>query len=111
MGFPNAPGGTAILRHPSQLYEAGMEGVILLCIMLYLCSRHDVRARFGFLSGAFLTGYGIARIIGEHFREPDAFLGFLPGGLTMGQVLSLPMIAFGLALIVRARRHAPMAVA
>ena len=107
MGFPNAPGGTAVLRHPSQLYEASMEGVILLTILLVLCSRPGVRTRFGLLSGVFLCGYGVARIIGEHFREPDVFLGFLPGGLTMGQVLSAPMVLAGLFLILRARRHAP----
>ena len=83
-----------------------MEGVVLLVITLVLCSRPQVRARFGLLSGVFLCGYGAARIIGEHFREPDAFLGFLPGGLTMGQVLSVPMVLAGLFLIVRARRHA-----
>ena len=108
MAFPNAG---PELRHPSQLYQAGMEGLILLCIMLYLCSRPGVRARFGLLTDAYLTGYGIARIIGEHFREPDRFLGFLSGGLTMGQLLCLPMIVAGLALIARARRHAPMVVA
>ena len=108
MAFPNAG---PELRHPSQLYQASMEGLILLCIMLFLCSRRDIRARFGLLSGVFLAGYAVARTIGEHFREPDRFLGFLPGGLTMGQVLSLPMLLVGLALIIRARRHAPMVVA
>jgi phosphatidylglycerol:prolipoprotein diacylglycerol transferase len=111
MAFPNAPGGLLVLRHPSQLYEAAMEGVILLAIMAVLCSRHSVRARFGTLTGAFLAGYAIARIIGEHFREPDAFLGFLPGGLTMGQVLSLPMLIAGIGLILYARRRAPVVVA
>lgn len=103
MGFPNAPGGILLLRHPSQLYEAALEGLVLLTIMAVCCSRHSIRARFGMLCGIFLTGYGVARIIGEHFREPDAFLGFLAGGITMGQVLSLPMILLGLVLIVRAR--------
>ena len=90
-------------RHPSQLYQAGLEGVILLIVMALLCARPGIRARFGFLTGAFLAGYGVARIIGEHFRQPDAFLGFLYGGITMGQVLSVPMILAGVALIARAR--------
>ena len=55
------------------------------------------------LTGVFLVGYAIARIIGEHFREPDAFLGFLAAGTTMGQILSLPMLLAGIWLIVRAR--------
>jgi phosphatidylglycerol:prolipoprotein diacylglycerol transferase len=62
-----------------------------------------LRARFGWLTGAFLVGYGIARIAGECFREPDAFLGFLPFGTTMGQVLCLPMLLAGGWLIWRAR--------
>ena len=90
-------------RHPSQLYQAGLEGLVLLIVMALLCARPGIRARFGTLTGAFLVGYGIARIIGEHFRQPDAFLGFLYGGITMGQVLSVPMIAAGLVLLLRAR--------
>jgi phosphatidylglycerol:prolipoprotein diacylglycerol transferase len=80
-----------------------MEGLILFLVMLFLARQERVRARFGMLSGVFLAGYGIARIIGEHFREPDAFLGFLVGGLTMGQILSLPMVIVGAWLILRAR--------
>ena len=90
-------------RHPSQLYEAGLEGLLLLTVMALLCRSPAIRARFGTLSGAFLVGYGTARIIGEHFRQPDAFLGFLYAGATMGQLLSLPMILVGLALILMAR--------
>ncbi len=89
--------------HPSQLYEAFMEGFVLLTIMLILVTRPGVRARFGVLTGVFLVGYGCARIIGELFREPDSFLGFLWAGITMGQLLSIPMILAGLFLIVRAR--------
>ena len=89
--------------HPSQLYEAFMEGFVLLTIMLVLVQRPGVRARFGTLTGTFLVGYGIARIIGEMFREPDPFLGFLWDGLTMGQLLSVPMILAGIFLIVRAK--------
>jgi phosphatidylglycerol:prolipoprotein diacylglycerol transferase len=106
MIFPNAGD---IPRHPSQLYQALMEGVILLAVMLTLSRSEALRARFGWLTGAFLTGYAIARIIGELFREPDAFLGFLFGGVTMGQLLSLPMLVAGLGLMALARPRQPVA--
>jgi len=100
-----ATGGGDVLRHPSQLYQATLEGLLLLIIMV-LAGRHEsVRARFGFLTGLFLAGYAVARIIGEFFREPDAFLGFLAFGTTMGQLLSLPMLAAGIVLMLRARPH------
>ena len=89
--------------HPSQIYEALLEGVVLLIVMAALVQLPRIRARFGTLTGAFLIGYGTARIIAELYRQPDAFLGFLWHGLTMGQVLSVPMILAGLFLIVRAR--------
>jgi phosphatidylglycerol:prolipoprotein diacylglycerol transferase len=89
--------------HPSQLYEAFLEGFVLLAILLLLAQRPRIRARYGTLTGAFLVGYGIARIVGELFRQPDAFLGFIWEGLTMGQLLSVPMVLAGLFLIVRAR--------
>ena len=90
-------------RHPSQLYQAGLEGLVLLVILSLLCAQPGIRARFGTLTGVFLAGYGVARIIGEFFRQPDAFLGFLYQGATMGQLLSVPMILAGLFLIARAR--------
>ncbi len=90
-------------RHPSQLYQASMEGVILLVVLALLCRNPAIRARFGTLTGVFLVGYGVARIIGEFFRQPDAFLGFLFAGATMGQLLSLPMILAGAWLIARAQ--------
>ncbi len=90
-------------RHPSQLYQAGLEGVALLALLSVLCARPAVRARFGTLSGVFLVGYGVARIIGELFRQPDPFLGFLYAGATMGQLLSAPMVLAGAWLIARAR--------
>ena len=93
-------------RHPSQLYQASMEGVVLLLVLSLLCRSPAVRARFGTLTGVFLVGYGIARIIGEFFRQPDAFLGFLFAGATMGQLLSLPMILAGAWLIARAQPRA-----
>ena len=89
--------------HPSQLYEAFMEGFVLLLILQFLMQQRAIRTRFGTVTGAFLIGYGSARIIGEMFRQPDAFLGFLWQGITMGQVLSVPMILAGLFLILRAK--------
>ncbi|MDB5416116.1 MAG: prolipoprotein diacylglyceryl transferase [Rubritepida sp.] len=93
-----------IPRHPSQLYQAGMEGIGLFVLMLVLWSFPKNRARPGILTGALVAGYGVARIFGELFREPDANLGFLLAGATMGQLLSLPMILIGGFLIWRARR-------
>jgi phosphatidylglycerol:prolipoprotein diacylglycerol transferase len=94
-------------RFPSEIYQAFLEGLVLLLVMLALGRSEARRARFGLLTGCFLIGYGIARIIGECFRQPDAFLGFLMGGITMGQLLSLPMILAGLCLVFYARRTAP----
>jgi phosphatidylglycerol:prolipoprotein diacylglycerol transferase len=87
------PGGGPLPRHPSQLYEAFLEGLILF-IILYLLHRRDARAGMPFF--CFFLGYGMFRFIVEFFRQPDAHLGFLWGGATMGQLLSLPMILFGL---------------
>ncbi|HCM83849.1 MAG TPA: prolipoprotein diacylglyceryl transferase [Alphaproteobacteria bacterium] len=99
MVFPN---GGELPRHPSQLYQAAMEGLILFAVLFFVLRNDKLRARHGFTGGAFLAGYGCARIIGELFREPDAFLGFI-GIFTMGQLLSLPMIAVGVFLMLRAR--------
>ena len=88
------------------MYQALLEGAVLFTVMI-LCFRSvSLRARFGALTGIFLIGYGLARITGEVFREPDSFLGFLAFGATMGQLLSLPMILAGALLVWRAR---PMA--
>jgi len=100
MVFPADPAG--LPRHPSQLYQAALEGLVLLAVMAVLASREAVRARRGMLTGVFLAGYAVARMIGELFREPDAFLGFLAFGTTMGQALSLPMLAAGLWLVATA---------
>ena len=97
------PGAGDVLRHPSQLYQAVLEGLVLLLVMVALRRSDAIRARAGLLTGIFLVGYAMARIIGEFFRQPDAFLGFLYAGATMGQVLSLPMLAAGLVLIARAK--------
>ncbi|HET6605466.1 MAG TPA: prolipoprotein diacylglyceryl transferase, partial [Rhodopila sp.] len=104
MIFPRAG---MVPRHPSEIYEMLLEGVALLIVMALLARQESLRLRFGFLTGAFLCGYGVARIIAEFFREPDAFLGFLPFGTTMGQVLSVPMILAGIWLIARAKPARP----
>ncbi len=101
MRFPHDP--MQVLRHPSQLYEALLEGAVLFVVMLTLSRYEGLRARFGWLTGAFLVGYAIARTTGEFFREPDVFLGFLAGGVTMGQLLCIPMLLGGLWLILRTR--------
>ena len=98
-------GGGPILRHPSQLYQAALEGLILFAVMWIAASSEKLRARFGFLTGLFLAGYAIARITGEFFREPDAFLGYLYQGATMGQLLSLPMLLAGIGLMLWSRRR------
>ncbi|CEF41964.1 phosphatidylglycerol:prolipoprotein diacylglycerol transferase [Acetobacter senegalensis] len=101
MIFPDAGG---IPRHPSELYEALTEGLLLFLVMFAASRKQSLRERPGFLAGLFLVGYGCARSFCEFFREPDSFLGFLPGGLTMGQLLCIPMIIAGGALIMHARR-------
>ncbi|MEO5374558.1 MAG: prolipoprotein diacylglyceryl transferase [Alphaproteobacteria bacterium] len=92
-------------RHPSQLYEALLEGLVLFVVMHLLWRMTAIRGRPGMLSGAFLVGYGLARGVAELFRQPDAHLGFLWGGATMGQLLSIPMILAGAALIATAGRR------
>lgn len=92
-----------IPRHPSQLYQAGLEGIVLFVVMLVLWSNTANRSRTGLLTGALLAGYGLARLVGEFFREPDAHLGLLFAGATMGQLLSLPMVLAGAWLIGRSQ--------
>ena len=101
------PRGGPVPRHPSQLYEALMEGVLLFGLTWVLGQRAGIRARLGLLTGIFLAGYAVARIITEFFREPDVFLGFLYGGATMGQLLSIPVLLLGIALILFASRRRP----
>ncbi len=99
MVFPSDPAQAP--RHPSQLYEAALEGLALGLVMLALASRERVRARPGLLAGVFFLGYGLARSFAELFREPDAHLGFVLGPVTMGQLLCLPLVVIGVALLVR----------
>lgn len=102
MAFPR---GGDVLRHPSQIYEAIMEGLVLFFIMFILVNKAKYRGRVGFLSGAFLALYGSFRFILEFFREPDAQLGFLYGGATMGQLLCVPMVLFGGYIILWSERR------
>ncbi len=90
-------------RHPSQLYEAGLEGLILGLLLFGLAHVKFFREKPGVLSGVFLTGYAVSRIIVEFFREPDPQLGFILGVATMGQLLCAPMILGGLYLLARPR--------
>jgi phosphatidylglycerol:prolipoprotein diacylglycerol transferase len=97
-----------IPRHPSQLYEAALEGVVFFLLLRLFTHRYK-RLRYpSFISGMFCIGYGVARTFVEFFREPDIQIGYLAGGLTMGMALSLPMIAYGIYLIVTASRRPPL---
>ena len=104
--FPN---GGMVPRHPSQLYEAACEG-ILLFLLLLIADRRGARQYPGVIGGLFLAGYAAARMSGELFRQPDPQLGFLIFGMTMGQLLSIPLLLAGVALIVWARRRPPVLV-
>ncbi|MBF0262478.1 MAG: prolipoprotein diacylglyceryl transferase [Magnetococcales bacterium] len=94
------PGAGPLPRHPSQLYEAGLEGVALLIVLVWLSRRPRAP---GLIGGIFLAGYALSRLAVEFVREPDAHLGLLAGDLTMGQWLSLPMLVIGLGLIAYSR--------
>ena len=97
-------------RHPSQLYQAAFEGILLFALMLAVWKWTDGRRRPGLLTGTFCMGYAVARMVGEIFRQPDDFLNFILGTswLTMGMLLSIPMLIVGGILIVLAvRRGAP----
>lgn len=99
MVFPN---GGPDPRHPSQLYQAALEGGVLFLVLLILARDRRIRQRPGIVIGAFFLGYGLLRSVVEFFREPDAHLGFVFASLTMGQLLSVPMVLFGLWMIRRA---------
>jgi phosphatidylglycerol:prolipoprotein diacylglycerol transferase len=90
-------------RHPSQLYEAALEGALLFVVAM-IAMRRGALARPGLIGGLFVAGYGLTRVVGELFREPDAHIGYFAGGLTMGMLLSLPMILVGFVAVVLARR-------
>ncbi len=99
------PTGGPIPRHPSQLYEAALEGVVLF-VVLNVLVRLGALKRPGVVTGSFALGYGIARITCEFFREPDPQLGFLWGGLTMGMLLCIPLMLAGIAILAYARQAA-----
>jgi len=101
MIFPNDR--AHLPRHPSQLYEAGLEGIVLF-IVLAIMIRFGALKRPGLILGSFIGLYGVARIVSELFREPDVQLGFLWRGLTMGMLLSVPMLIVGAMLVARALR-------
>jgi len=94
-------------RHPSQLYEAALEGVVLFLLLRVLTHHFGGLQRPGLTGGAFIAGYGAARIVVEFFREPDQQLGFLKGFVTMGMMLSLPMVLIGLAAMAIAAQRKP----
>jgi phosphatidylglycerol---prolipoprotein diacylglyceryl transferase len=107
VAFPN---GGPEPRHPSQLYEAALEGIVLFVALRLLTHVFLKLKAPGFVAGAFMAGYGLSRILVEFFRQPDAQLGFLFGDwLTMGMVLSLPMVLFGVWAMATARRPRPAA--
>lgn len=99
------PGAGPEPRHPSQLYEAALEGVLLFVVLRLLSHRFELLKKPGFLAGAFAFGYGIGRSVAEFYRVPDAHIGYLSGFLTMGILLSLPMILAGLVLMIWAARR------
>jgi len=100
MVFPADP--RQVPRHPSQLYEAALEGLVLFGVLVFTTHGLKFLRKKGATIGVFLAGYGIARIIVENFREPDPHLNDLPFGLTMGMILSMPMVILGGFMIWRA---------
>ena len=103
MVFPN---GGEVARHPSQLYEAGLEGILLFAILWFMFWKTRARYQPGKLVGTFILVYGISRFLVEMVRQPDQGLEHLSWGLSMGQTLSLPMIVGGLYLVATARKRA-----
>jgi phosphatidylglycerol---prolipoprotein diacylglyceryl transferase len=104
--FPRAPlvDGLMVPRHPSQLYEAVLEGLVLFTVLWIMAQK--LRPR-GLLLGTFLILYGLFRCFVEFFRQPDPQLGFIGGVITMGQILSIPMILIGIGVIIWAVRQSP----
>jgi len=104
------PGGGDVARHPSQLYQAGLEGLLLGILLLALFWKTRARYRPGLLVAIFTIGMGVGRFVNEFFREPDAYLAYVvvETGLSRGQWLSLPMIAVGVAVLIYALIKAPV---
>jgi phosphatidylglycerol:prolipoprotein diacylglycerol transferase len=105
VSFADGSPGLNCPRHPSELYEAACEGVLLFLLLLY-AEHRGARLRPGTVTGLFLVGYAVARVSGELFRQPDIQLGYLVFGMTMGQLLSIPVLVAGIAFIWWARRAA-----
>ncbi|MFC7378961.1 prolipoprotein diacylglyceryl transferase [Brevundimonas sp. GCM10030266] len=97
-----------IVRHPSQLYEAGLEGVFLLGLLAFAVWKCGLLRKPGYVTGLFLVGYGVIRALLETVRQPDVGLDNLPLGLTMGMILSVPMMIVGVWLIWRAWKRPPV---
>ncbi len=95
------PGAGDMPRHPSQLYEASLEGLLLFIILFSLAKFTNIKNRKGCLSGIFLIGYGISRFTVEFFREPDIQIGYIMKYFTLGQLLTIPIIIIGILLVVR----------
>ncbi len=95
------PSVNMIPRHPSQLYEAFLEGIVLFILLAYVALKTTaLHRRPGMMGGLFFIGYGVARIFVEYFRQPDAQIGYLAGGTTMGQWLSVPLVIVGVGLLI-----------
>ncbi len=94
------PHGGSLPRHPSQLYEAALEGAVLFIVLFYLARYTKALQRPGFIGGAFLAGYGVSRFLVEFVREPDEHLGLLALGMSMGQWLCVPMMLVGAGFMV-----------
>jgi len=103
MVFPADPAG--LPRHPSQLYEAFLEGLVLFTVLFFCARNPNIRRTTGMLFGIFVTGYSLSRFIIEFFREPDPQVGMIWQYFTMGQLLSVPMILAGIILIIYAKKH------
>ncbi|MDH5722366.1 MAG: prolipoprotein diacylglyceryl transferase [Alphaproteobacteria bacterium] len=99
------PGSDGLPRHPSQLYEAALEGIVLCAVIMVLIVKYDALSRKGFISAVFLFGYGASRFFIEMFREPDAQIGLIGEFLSMGQILTIPMIFIGVAMMVHILRQ------
>ena len=98
--------GDSFGRHPSQLYEALLEGLVLF-VVVRIATHHFAALQYpGRAAGIYAVGYGLSRIFVEHFREPDAQLGYFAGFITMGMILSFPLVAIGMWLLIRSRRTA-----
>jgi phosphatidylglycerol:prolipoprotein diacylglycerol transferase len=95
------PDGGPQPRHPSQLYEAALEGIVLFCLLRWATHRRHWLNRRGVVMGLFLAGYGLIRISLENVREPDSYMPNFPLGLTMGMMLSAPMVLIGAWLVWR----------